>query len=96
LAPSFEGFAYAVVAPKLRGWVLLGEVGKYVTLSTRRFVKVAAHEMSLSVTVAGVAGETVRVCAFLEGQAKQTCLQAKFDPAAPKESQQTIEFKPGL
>ena len=96
VAPSFEGFAYAVVAPKLSGWVLFGEVGKYVTLSTRRFVKVAAQELSLFVTVAGVAGETVRVCALLEGQAEQTCRQAKFDPAAPKESEQTIEFKPGL
>ena len=94
VAPMFEGFAYAVVAPRLNGWLLVGEVDKFVTLSSRRFVQVAARGTGLSVTLVGVPGETVRVCAVLESQGKQTCLEAEFDKAAPKESEQTIDFTP--
>ena len=78
LAASYEGHAYAVATPLLAGWALLGEVDKYVPLSTLRFARAstsvpsasaaaaagsAASPPDLVVEIVGAAGETVRVCA---------------------------------
>lgn len=64
--PGYEGHVYAVVVPVLpNGWVFLGEVGKYVPLSRARFERAEATPGGVEAEVAGVAGETVQVCAYL-------------------------------
>ena len=99
MEPSYEGFSYAVIVPMLNGWVLLGEVDKFVTLSARRFVKALANSTSLVISVAGVAGETVHVCVVHPGGRRrraQSCRDTRFDavprPAVAKEAVKTIVF----
>ena len=81
-APSvgYEGHMYVVSTPRLQGgWALLGEVGKIVPLSSKRFRRVSFAEIDQiaeiaddgpayaaygpRVEVVGVAGETIKVCA---------------------------------
>merc|ERR1711964_730256 len=40
VAAGYEGHVYAVVSPVVGGWTLLGEVDKYVPLSSTRFTSV--------------------------------------------------------
>ena len=69
---------YVVATPRLRdGWALLGEAGKYVPLSSKRFRSVSFAEIGQigqiaeggptgdgpRVEVVGVAGEAIEVCA---------------------------------
>ena len=63
VAAGYEGHAYALVSPVLQGWAFLGEVDKYVPASRKRFPSVVPNGQGLVVQVAGVAEETVRVCA---------------------------------
>jgi hypothetical protein len=49
------------------GWVLLGEVGKFVAVSPQRFLSVtapAAVATGLEVTVNGTKGESIRLVAL--------------------------------
>ena len=46
------------------GWILLGELDKYVTLSPQRFDKVECTESGLSVAMTGVPGEAVELTAL--------------------------------
>jgi hypothetical protein len=64
LDAGYEGHAYAVVSRVLSGWAFVGEPGKFATGSSKRFSFLGAEEGgALSVTVAGVEGEVVEVCA---------------------------------
>lgn len=109
-APSvgYEGHMYVVATPRLRGgWALLGEAGKYVPLSSKRFRSVSFAEIAEigeggaagdgpRVEVVGVAGEAIQVCAAygVEGAPlTKVCLQASFTAAA---TTQTLAFsRPG-
>ena len=112
-APSvgYEGHMYVVATPWLRrGWALLGEAGKYVPLSSKRFRRVAFAESTEEgtegtegteggpagdgprVEVAGVAGETIEVCAAYGAEGvplTKVCLRASFTVAA---TTQTLAF----
>lgn len=61
-------FQYWTIAEVAHGWVLLGELGKYVTASGRRVrsLEVAA-DGSLRVGVAGARGERVSLCGLHYG-----------------------------
>lgn len=64
LLPGYEGHSYAVVAPVIAGWVFLGEIDKYVTVSNVRFVSVTkTGQHKITALVRGTARESVRVCA---------------------------------
>lgn len=63
--PGYEGHTYVVVVPLLsNGWALLGDVDKYVPLARKRVKSASVEGSGLRVTVAGVAGETVTICAL--------------------------------
>jgi len=64
--PNVIDFTYFVVAPVLsNGWVLLGELAKYVPMSKQRFVEIDTGsrngETWLEVTIAGQAKENVEL-----------------------------------
>jgi len=64
LEGGYEGHGYAVVTPVSNGWAFIGEVDKFVTAATLRFTLVEyASASELVVSVRGVKGENVRVCA---------------------------------
>lgn len=102
LAPGYEGNNYAVVSPVEGGWAFIGEVDKYVPASTLRFPAVAfgsgdgddvggeAMAAALTVSVAGLAGETVKVCAAKMAGLKLVCQMVKFTADATK----TASFPP--
>jgi len=52
------------------GWVLLGELSKYVPISSVRFEEVSCTELGLSATVNGVPGEAVEVTLLRPEQGK--------------------------
>eukprot|EP01051_Picozoa_sp_SAG22_P012094 SAG22_NODE_1228_length_5083_cov_2.820425_2_plen_779_part_00 len=85
LAPGYEGNTYAVVSPVHGGWAFVGEVDKYVPASTLRFPKVEVSS-GLAVTVSGLAGETVKVCAA--NKLKLVCKSVAFTAMADK----TVSF----
>ena len=65
VANDTHAFDLHMISPVLaNGWVLLGDLERYVSVSSRRFASVAASEGSLSIDVLGVAGETVRLTAL--------------------------------
>lgn len=80
VAPGYEGHVFATVSPVRFGWVFLGEVDKYVTASTTRFPAVIAADdgAKLLVTVKGVAGEVVKVCAVSADSLQVVCQTAAF------------------
>jgi len=58
-------FQYSTIGTVIERWVLLGELSKYITASTRRITSVGTIGTgSLSITVSGVDGEFVRLCAL--------------------------------
>eukprot|EP00927_Polykrikos_kofoidii_P079596 TRINITY_DN76385_c0_g1_i1.p1 TRINITY_DN76385_c0_g1~~TRINITY_DN76385_c0_g1_i1.p1 ORF type:complete len:790 (-),score=106.47 TRINITY_DN76385_c0_g1_i1:72-2441(-) len=62
-AQSPVSFQYWTISEALHGWVLLGEVAKYITMSARRIRSVqAATNGSLHVGVVGSIGERVTLC----------------------------------
>ncbi|CAE8662047.1 unnamed protein product, partial [Polarella glacialis] len=46
------------------GWVLLGETGKYVSVSSKRFLSVEFTSSGIAATLAGAAGEEVFITAL--------------------------------
>mmetsp|Transcript_37439 Transcript_37439/g.79411 ORF Transcript_37439/g.79411 Transcript_37439/m.79411 type:complete len:754 (-) Transcript_37439:67-2328(-) len=62
LRAGYEDHIYAVVVPKINGLVYLGEVDKYVSLSSTRFAAITSSGGLLQVSMRGVPGETVRTC----------------------------------
>ena len=58
------------------GWAFIGEPGKFVSASKKRFTKVEAAGSTLSVTVDVVTGETVKVCAAEASTLKLVCKTA--------------------
>eukprot|EP01048_Picozoa_sp_COSAG05_P002599 COSAG05_NODE_108_length_18693_cov_7.956709_9_plen_345_part_00 len=59
---SYGDFALHCTAPTLsNGMILLGELAKVVSVAAARFLEVRAHAASVSVRLAGVAGEVVEV-----------------------------------
>jgi len=53
-------FDYYVVAPVLEsGWVLLGELSKFITVSKQRITDVTSNASELVLTIIGTPGETV-------------------------------------
>ena len=77
----------APVAPQ-SGVALLGEVAKYVTLSSKRFTKVEDTTGKLTATLTGVAGEDVEVCAVQVPSMKKSCKTVHFDQGGD----QTVAF----
>merc|ERR1711937_512256 len=78
LSSGYEGHVYATVVPVVSDWAFLGEVDKYVTAASIRFSKVAVADVgfgltTLTASVAGVKGETVRVCAVNAVDMSITC-----------------------
>lgn len=63
LVAGYEGHIYATAAPVVGDWAFVGEVNKYVVGASIRFKSVAATAGALSVSVVGVRGETLKVCA---------------------------------
>ncbi|CAE7881461.1 unnamed protein product, partial [Symbiodinium necroappetens] len=57
------------------GWVFLGETGKYVSVSSKRFSRVRPLQHGLLVTLAGVVGEEVRLTALMPNSAGWTVLE---------------------
>ena len=55
---------YTITAAAPGSWVLLGELGKYVTVAASRFSEVEASAAGLSATISGGAGEGVQVTAL--------------------------------
>jgi hypothetical protein len=88
MSPGYENHIYATVAPVMNGWALLGEVDKYVTAATLRFTNVDVQSKSLTVTLKGIKGETVKVCAAQTPSFKAECHEAKFDA----DSEQQLTF----
>jgi hypothetical protein len=86
--PGYEGHVFALVVPTIGRWLLLGEVGKFVALSSTRFPKVSHGNATVEATVAGVSGEVVHVCAVLLGAETRCCLEARFG----HDSVQTLVF----
>ena len=72
---------YAVGLPAANGAVLLGEVDKYVPVSSKRFTKVVESNESLHLEMVGVKGESVCVCAAFNDAGKwgaPVCERASF------------------
>ena len=84
LAKGYEGHVYATVHPVADGWVLLGEVDKYVVAASKRFVKVDATTLRMSAVVNGIAGEVVKVCAAKVADLKVMCNTIHFAATGPK------------
>ena len=62
-----QGHELVTVYPTVHGFVLLGELEKWVTLSPNRFSNLAISATSLSVDVRGGVGELVAVTVVVEG-----------------------------
>ncbi len=88
LQAGYEGTVYAMAVPLIgpgdlpAKWAPLGQVGKYVPLSSKRVLRVVkAGSTQLAMEIEGVAGETVRVCAlYFDGSEvlSQLCESAVF------------------
>ena len=86
LAAGYEGHIFAMVVPELaNGWTLLGEIEKYVPLSRKRVSGVQLSGQNMYVTLAGVPGEDVNVCALRSSGAAsgfaRVCHNVHFDSA---------------
>ena len=57
--PGTHSLQHFVVTKQTCGWVVLGELTKYVTLSPRRFTSIVITSATLAVTVRGAVGEGV-------------------------------------
>lgn len=90
LTHGYEGHTYASVTPIVGGWAFIGEVNKYVVAATIRFTSATASAGSLSLSVSGVRGEKVKVCAAEVKDLVLVCQTATFD----KDGVQTVSFKP--
>ena len=73
------------MAPILAGWVLVGEIDKYVPMSKIRFGGVSATANGISVQVMGLANESVKVCAAAaSAMSKLVCVSVGFTAAGTK------------
>eukprot|EP00930_Biecheleria_cincta_P043057 TRINITY_DN29601_c0_g1_i1.p1 TRINITY_DN29601_c0_g1~~TRINITY_DN29601_c0_g1_i1.p1 ORF type:complete len:738 (-),score=113.50 TRINITY_DN29601_c0_g1_i1:156-2369(-) len=88
LARGYEGHAYALAAPLVNGWALLGERRKLVPTASLRFPSVRYAGKLLEVSVRGAAGELVEVC-VANSTGKVFCKSLRFAAAAVS----TIEFE---
>merc|ERR1711972_1084556 len=88
LAAGYEGHIYASVTQVIQGWIFLGEVDKYVTVSSTRFASVHVQQESLSTVVLGVDGEVVKVCAASVATLQRVCKDATFT----RDGYQTVTF----
>lgn len=88
VAPGYEGHAYALAAPLVNGWALLGERHKLVPTSSLRFPSLRYVGARLEVSVRGVAGELVEVCAA-KRSGKVFCKSLRLRASA----ESTIEFE---
>eukprot|EP00966_Prymnesium_polylepis_P110751 2562012-Prymnesium_polylepis.1 len=59
-----HAFDLLELAPVVRGWALLGEVGAYVRVSRGRFERVEFAPRGIHATLVGSEGETVEVAAL--------------------------------
>ena len=62
-----QGHQLVGVYPTINGFVLLGELDKWVTVSPNRFSNLVISEASLSVDLRGGVGEVVTVTLIVEG-----------------------------
>ncbi len=92
VAAGYENVSYALVAPVVAGWALLGEVDKYVPASTLRFPRARVDDAgAFDVDVEGLAGEQVRACAARveeDGSAALRCETVVFETPGT----QTVAF----
>jgi hypothetical protein len=85
ISAGYEGHIYAVVAPVSGEYAFVGEVDKYVTAACIRFTSMSSNASNgLTVQVAGVAGETVKVCAVKVADLSLECNSLTFDTAGTK------------
>ena len=93
LSSGYEGHNYAVVSPAVGtdgAYAFVGEVDKYVTASKMRFpagvqlAEESSRAAALTVQVAGVANETVKVCAIKTAGPSLECTSLHFDEAGTK------------
>jgi hypothetical protein len=69
--PSDKGFYY-VLAPVLNnGMAVIGETGKFITLSSKRFPAVKVENGILALEIAGVPGERVTVAVYADHEPEQ-------------------------
>jgi len=62
-------FSYHIVAPVMpHGWVVLGEVGKFVTMSHQRITGVTFDDKSVTVTAEGKQGEVITLAFYQSGE----------------------------
>jgi hypothetical protein len=64
LANDTHTFDLLELAPIVHGWVLLGEVGKYVRVSRDRFEDVSFSAAGITAELSGTDGESVEVAAL--------------------------------
>ena len=57
-------FDLVELSPVVHGWVLLGEVGKYVRVSQDRFDDITFDASGISMSLSGSVGENVAVTAL--------------------------------
>jgi hypothetical protein len=88
VAPGYEGHNYVSISPIVNGWALFGEVDKYVVAATKRFSKVVPTTNAMDVTVHGVKGETIKICAMKASDMRNQCKTVDFKTAGP----QTVTF----
>ena len=98
LTAGYEGHVYATLSPiGTNGWVLLGEVNKYVVGASKRFGKVSYTPweggISMSVEVMGIEGETVIVCAAKHDASKIALKEGCNDVHFVKTSTMSTTFK---
>jgi hypothetical protein len=88
---GYEGHSYSIITPSTGGWFFLGEIDKYVPVSTLRFSEVSGASCGTSITavVVGAAGETVQVCAARTSDLLVECRKLVFTSAGS----QDITFK---
>jgi len=87
VSPGYEGHIYAVVAPVVNGWALIGEIGKYVSASSLRFngveyINGQGSGNTLRVSATGIAGEQIKVCVVKD--LKLVCKEVSFETDGKK------------
>jgi len=80
---GYEGHSYALLAPVIQGWSLIGEKAKIVPSSSGRFHVVSVNFSELYIEVWGVSGEEVEVCAAQRAAVTVVCKEVRFKKTGP-------------
>jgi len=77
--PSYEGHAYAIIAPVVNGWTFFGQLGVYVPVSSLRFISVRPTSLRLYLDILLMPNETISVCAARQPSTSLICQNASWD-----------------